>query len=125
MTFGQKVKTLRKNLGITQEQLAERVGRGKSYICNIERGTRTTKIENLPALADALEVPISELMGEDIDPSNPFLEFLPYLAQASEETIRNIRFMLGMPQDEKKSVCASSHTEEQYDAGMSERYGST
>ena len=96
MTFGQKVKALRKNLGITQEQLADRVGRGKSYICNIEKGTRTTTLENLPALAEALEVPISELMGEDIDPSNPFLEYLPYLAQADEKSIDIVRAALGM-----------------------------
>lgn len=96
MTFGQKVKKLRKNLGITQEQLADRVGRGKSYICNIEKGTRTTTLEKLPALAEALEVPISELMGEDIDPSNPFLEYLPYLAQADEKSIDIVRAALGM-----------------------------
>lgn len=98
MTFGEKVKLLRKKKGLTQEQLAERCGRGKSYICNIEKGTRNTTLDNIPALAEALEVSIGELIDpDDIEPSNPFLEFLPYLAQADEVTLNNIRAILGMP----------------------------
>ena len=107
MTFGEKVKLLRNKKGLTQEQLAERCGRGKSYICNIEKGTRNTTLDNIPALAEALEVSIGELIDpDDIEPSNPFLEYLPYLAQASDETIANIRFMLHMPQ--KNSILNST-----------------
>ena len=97
MTFGEKVRFLRKRAGLTQEQLAERCGRGKSYICNIEKGTRMTTLDNVPDLAAALGVSIGELIGNDIDPSNPFIEYLPYLAQADPTTLRNIRAILGMP----------------------------
>ena len=98
MTFGEKVRSLRKQAGLTQEQLAERLGRGKSYICNIERGTRKTTLENVPDLAEALGVSIGELVDpDDVEPSNPFLEFIPYLAQADEVTLNNIRAILGMP----------------------------
>ena len=97
MTFGEKVRSFRKRAGLTQEQLAERCGRGKSYICNIEKGTRMTTLDNVPDLAAALGVSIGELIGNDIDPSNPFIEYLPYLAQTDPTTLRNIRAILGMP----------------------------
>lgn len=102
MKFGEKVKALRKKAGLTQEQLAERCGRGKSYICNIEKGTRTTTLDNVPNLATALGVSIGELIDPDeVEPSSPYLEFIPYLAQADEVTLNNIRAILGMP---KKNV---------------------
>lgn len=98
MTFGEKVRSFRKRAGLTQEQLAERCGRGKSYICNIEKGTRMTTLENVPDLAAALGVSIGELIDPDeVEPSNPYLEFIPYLAQADSITLRNIRAILGMP----------------------------
>ncbi len=104
MTFGEKVKALRKKAGLTQEQLAERCGRGKSYICNIEKGTRNTTLDNIPTLADALGVSVGELIDpDDLEPSNPYLEFIPYLAQADEVTLNNIRAILGMPQKNSSS----------------------
>lgn len=102
MTFGQKIRELRIKAEYTQEELAVKVGKGKSYICNIEKGTRTTKLENIPALAEALNVSISELIGtEAIEPSNPYLEYIPYLAQASEERLESVRILLGMPVQKK------------------------
>ena len=103
MTFGQKIKQLRIQRGLTQEELAARVGKGKSYICNIEKGTRKTTLSCVPPLAEALNVPIGELMGDDIEPSSPFLEYIPYLAQAEESDLRSIRKILGMPVEEKKN----------------------
>ena len=106
MTFGQKVKQLRKRAGLTQEELASLCGRGKSFICNIEKGTRTTKLENIPLLADALGVSIGELVDQDdIEPSSPYLEYIPYLAQADSVTLENIRAILHMP---TKKICSES-----------------
>ena len=96
--IGKFLQKLRKQNGLTQEQLAERCGRGKSYICNIEKGMRTTTLDNFPDLAVALGVSISELIDPDeVEPSSPYLEFIPYLAQADPTTLRNIRAILGMP----------------------------
>lgn len=108
MTFGQKIKQLRTERGLTQEELAARVGKGKSYICNIEKGFRTTTLDCIPPLAEALNVPIGELMGDDIEPSSPFLEYIPYLAQAEESDLRSIRKILGMPVEEKKNGASVS-----------------
>lgn len=40
MTHGERVKEVRKNLGLTLDKFGERIGVGKSAISNIERGNR-------------------------------------------------------------------------------------
>jgi len=59
--FGQRIRTLRKARGMTQEELAELSGLDRTYISGIERGLRNVALRNIEALAQALEVSISEL----------------------------------------------------------------
>lgn len=59
--FGQKVQQRRKELGISQEELAYRAGFHRTYIGMIERAERNITLSNLKKLADALQVDIKEL----------------------------------------------------------------
>ena len=59
--FGLGVRKRRHELGISQEGLAERCGLHRTYVADIERGTRNVSIANIEKLAAALEVRISEL----------------------------------------------------------------
>jgi len=43
--FGQRVKTLRKGLNISQEELAFRAGIDRTYITGIENGKRNVSLE--------------------------------------------------------------------------------
>lgn len=61
-----KVRTQREELGISQEELALRAGLHRTYISDIERGSRNIALKNLLRLADALEVPIGELFVADV-----------------------------------------------------------
>ena len=63
--FGQRIKTLRKERGLSQEDLAELSGLDRTYISGIERGLRNVALRNIETLAQALEVSISDLF-EDI-----------------------------------------------------------
>ncbi len=54
--FGKKVQKLRKDLGISQEELAFRAGFHRTYIGMIERGERNITLSNLKRLADSLEI---------------------------------------------------------------------
>lgn len=56
--FGQKVGELRKELGITQEELAFRAGISPSYMSAIERGITDTTISTAKRLSKALKVNI-------------------------------------------------------------------
>lgn len=63
--FGQRIKTLRKERGLSQEELAELSGLDRTYISGIERGLRNVALRNIEALAQALGVSMSDLF-EDI-----------------------------------------------------------
>ena len=68
--FGQRVRALRKAKGLSQERLAYVSGLDRSYMGGVERGQRNVSIDNIAALARALEVEIYVLFvfGEQQDP---------------------------------------------------------
>lgn len=59
--FGLKVQQRRKELGISQEELAYRAGFHRTYIGMIERAERNITLSNLKRLADALGIELKEL----------------------------------------------------------------
>jgi transcriptional regulator with XRE-family HTH domain len=59
--FGFAVKDRREVLGLTQEELAERAGIHRTYLSDIERGTRNISLLNIERLSSALSMTISEL----------------------------------------------------------------
>ena len=60
-SFGETVKKLRNHLGISQENLAERADLHRTYISDVERGSRNLSLQNIERLAHALEVSVSAL----------------------------------------------------------------
>ncbi len=59
--LGQKLKKARKNSGITQEQLAEKVGMHYTSISRIETGDANPPVQTINKIAKALKIPLSEL----------------------------------------------------------------
>jgi integrase len=59
--FGFAVKTRREELELTQEDLADRAGIHRTYLSDVERGTRNLSLINIERLAAALDLPISGL----------------------------------------------------------------
>lgn len=59
--IGQRVRDLRKQRGLSQEQLGELSGFHFSYIGGLERGQKNVSLLNLDKIADALEVPLHEV----------------------------------------------------------------
>jgi DNA-binding XRE family transcriptional regulator len=55
------VKLWREHRGLTQQELAKRVGISKPYLSQIETGKRQGTVETLSALARALDVPLDVL----------------------------------------------------------------
>ena len=64
IAFGATVRSWRKRLGVSQEELAERADLHRTYISDVERGARNLSLESIEKLASALEVPISALFAE-------------------------------------------------------------
>lgn len=59
--LGKRIKELRKNKKLTQEQLAEIVGIEQKQICRIENGACFTTFETLDKMASTLDVEIKDL----------------------------------------------------------------
>ena len=59
--FGNKVKTFRKEKGISQEELAFRSDLHRTYIGMIERAEKNITLKNIEKIANGLEISILEL----------------------------------------------------------------
>jgi transcriptional regulator with XRE-family HTH domain len=59
--FGDAVRGRREELELTQEELAERAHLHRTYLSDIERGSRNVSLINIERMAAALDLPISEL----------------------------------------------------------------
>lgn len=63
VAIGAAIRTLRRNQGISQEQLAYMAGIDRSHMGKIERGERNVSVLNLIRICTALEARASELLA--------------------------------------------------------------
>lgn len=63
--FGERIRTLRQNRGLSQERLAELAGVHRTYLSSLERGERNVSLDNIYAIAEALGVSPAELFESD------------------------------------------------------------
>ena len=63
-TMGKRISDLRKSKGMTQEQLAQRVGVTAQAVSKWENDLSCPDISILPQLAEALDVTTDELLGK-------------------------------------------------------------
>ncbi|HXF92475.1 MAG TPA: helix-turn-helix transcriptional regulator [Nitrospiraceae bacterium] len=90
---GQRIKTVRQRMGLTQDQLAERVGLSPKYISGIERGVENPTMDTLIRLAKMLEV-------------EPYDLFLFGESEESEKVLRkSIEKMIREADREKLQLC--------------------
>lgn len=59
--FGKKVRLLRVEAELSQEELAFKVGVEAAYIGGVERAERNLTIRNIGRIADALNLPVQTL----------------------------------------------------------------
>lgn len=63
VTFGNNVKRIRKELNLSQEELAERANLHRTYIGMIERAEKNITLINIGKIAKALGVKITSLIA--------------------------------------------------------------
>jgi transcriptional regulator with XRE-family HTH domain len=59
--FGQAIKEVRLEKGVSQEDLAHACGLDRSYMGGVERGERNPSLKNILRIAEGLGVPPTEL----------------------------------------------------------------
>jgi transcriptional regulator with XRE-family HTH domain len=90
MLLGARIKELRKRVGLSQDQLAEKVGIESKYLSRIEVGKRHPSLDALERIADSLQVEMKELFDfahHDIEVVSP-KGIASALAGASSEELR-------------------------------------
>jgi transcriptional regulator with XRE-family HTH domain len=69
--LGRNVREQRKRIGMSQEELAHEAGMKRSYVSDLERGTRNPTVRALGRLAAALGVRPVELLAGEQGPGAP------------------------------------------------------
>ena len=62
--FGRRVRDRRNALALSQEALAARAGLHRTYVGSVERGERNVALDNIHALADALDLTPGALVDD-------------------------------------------------------------
>ena len=60
--IGNNIRNRRKEMGFSQEELAEKASLHRTYIGSVERGERNISIENIVSIARALNILPKELL---------------------------------------------------------------
>lgn len=67
MTFAENVKMLRKQAGMSQEQLAEKLGVSRQAVTKWETGAGIPDIENIMAISALFDISIDDLLSNERD----------------------------------------------------------
>ncbi|SDJ59210.1 helix-turn-helix domain-containing protein [Paenibacillus naphthalenovorans] len=75
MSIGNRIKALRMKKGLTQDQMAEKLGMNRANFSNYERGVASPPGETISKIAAILNTTTDYLLGRTEDPSP--LELIP------------------------------------------------
>ena len=90
--FGENLKTLRKQKGFSQEELATRLHVVRQTISKWEKNLSVPDADTLIRLAEILEVSVSELLGEKSENENTASDVAVQLSRINEQlAIKNRR----------------------------------
>ena len=88
----ENIKTFRKQRGLTQEELAIRVNVVRQTVSKWEKGQSVPDADLLEKIAEVLEIPVSQLLGEEKEPLQGRNEIAEQLSRINEQlAIRNRR----------------------------------
>ena len=73
---GEKIKSRRLKIGLTQEKLAEICDISVSYIAHIERGTKSLSLETAVKISNALDISLDYLLINEINNNSRIIKAL-------------------------------------------------
>lgn len=85
--FNENLKTLRKNKGFTQEELAQKLNVVRQTVSKWEKGLSVPDADSLQKIAEVLDVPVSQLLGADIANDENKNEVAEQLAKINEQLV--------------------------------------
>ena len=90
--IGKRIKAVRKQRGLTQEQLSQMVDLSTNYLSNIETGFRTPKLETLIQIMNALKCDANALLADVVD------------ASTTEESGRIAKELAELPAEDQRRI---------------------
>ena len=65
MVFATNLRLARRLRDVSQEALALDAGLSRTYVSEVERGERNVSIDNMGLLADALQIPLKDIVDPE------------------------------------------------------------
>lgn len=90
-TFHERICTARRNAGITQEDMAERIGVSRTTIAKWESGKAEPNLLHLVCIAQILQVSTDTLLGVHIVPTSPVEGLSQDAVSALEIFLREVK----------------------------------
>lgn len=92
MVIGSKIKEKRLKLGMSQEQLGQKLGVSKVSICGYEKGTRTPTMQNFMDIVEILDLTPDELLGREVKVVNDKEEvYSAYVSKIDLQIIKELK----------------------------------
>lgn len=109
MTQGERVKTVRKALGLTLEKFGERLGVGKTAISNIEKGNRNVTEQMAKSICREFRVNYTWLTKDEgemfLNSDDAFLERIDSIMTGENSFRKNLfKFMLELNDDDMDAL---------------------
>lgn len=67
MTFGDNLKRIRKDMRLTQQDMADRMNISRTYLCDLENRNKSISITTLLDIAKLLNISVNELINDNIN----------------------------------------------------------
>lgn len=104
--IGKAIQFYRERAGMSQREFAKALGyKNHSSIARIENGTQDVLVSTVELMAKTLNVSPAAFFFYD---SEDVTEYLPAIREATDETLRTIRYMLHMPEQKKRDSSSTT-----------------
>jgi XRE family transcriptional regulator, aerobic/anaerobic benzoate catabolism transcriptional regulator len=104
--LGQRARALRSRKGLTRKALAAAAKVSERHLANLEQGTGNASLLVLNDIANALQCPLAELLGDETTQSAEWLLLRQLLAKQNDANLRRVRqaaaALLGEGNDSKQ-----------------------
>lgn len=109
--LGRRVQQLRKASGLSQEELAQAIGKTVNTVSNIERGLNSTRLNTIGVIADTFGVRVADLFEEpgpatskDQERRREVAKLIAELDTCDAETVRHVRGLIRSALEIRKRV---------------------
>ena len=104
-----KIKELREQCGLTQEEFGDKIGMSQQTVSRIEKNIDSLDIKTLKIISQYFHVPINYIIGEDTKKYNMYVAEYPfinqYLLSLDPEALKHINEALKIQYAKEDNEC--------------------